>query len=252
MIFLIKICIFAPKKGSKLCQAGAKVKFLKFITMSRTPIIEYKGTQLFRDDEMIARKNVSQQEFEDLLGYENACKIVTACSKAAEESKEKILNTPPSHQNRNFKSNIWNSNVQGAMIEAFPNNSGFCKGRRFYVEIVGHRLFFKKVDKRLRYQSITTKAVRMYEEQLSDDTRDTSPITYIGYQISSTYTELIGVYAVHIVSGTIEWYTDLSEFIYVKRESTPLHSQPTQDDEISVVPKNKKRLNETKKKRAGA
>ena len=219
--------------------------------MSRTPIIEYKGTQLFRDDEMIARKNVSQQEFEDLLGYENACKIVKACSKAAEESKEKILNTPPSHQNRNFKSNTWNSNVQGAMIEAFPNNSGFCKGRRFYVEINGHRLFFKKVDKRLRYQSITTKAVRMYEEQLSDDTQDTSPITYIGYQVSSTYTELIAVYAVHFVSGTIEWYTDLSELVYVKRENIPFHSQP-RDNEISVVPKNKKRLNETKKKRAGA
>ena len=220
--------------------------------MSKTPIIKYKGTQLFRDDEMIARKNVNQQEFEALLGHENASKIVTACSKAAEESKKIILNTPPSYQNRNFKSNTWNSNVQGTMIEVFPENSGFCKGKRFYVEINGHRLFFKKIDRRLRYQNIPTKAVRMYEEQLSDDTQDTSPITYIGYQVSSTYTELIGVYAVHIVGGAIEWYTDLSELVYVNRVSTPLHSQPTQDDEISVVPKNKKRLNETKKKKAGA
>ena len=36
--------------------------------MDKIPIVEYKGTQLFRDEEMIARKNVSQQEFENLLG----------------------------------------------------------------------------------------------------------------------------------------------------------------------------------------
>ena len=210
--------------------------------MDKIPIVEYKGTQLFRDDEMIARKNVSQKEFEDLLGYENASKIINACSKAAEESKEKILSTPPSHQNRNFKPNTWNSNVQGFMIEAFPNSSGFCKGQRFYVDMNGHRLFFKKVNKKLRYQNIVTKAVRMYDEQLSDSTQDVLPITYIGYQVSSTYTELMGVYAIHIVNGNIEWFSDLSELVYVN-ECLTINEHPNQDDELLVKPKSNKRHN---------
>lgn len=98
--------------------------------MEKIPIVEYKGTQLFRDEEMIARKNVSQQEFENLLGVENAFKIINACNNGAEKSKNTIISTPPSFQNRNFKSNTWNSNIQGFMTEEFPNHSGFCKGRQ--------------------------------------------------------------------------------------------------------------------------
>ena len=56
--------------------------------MEKIPIVEYKGTQLFRDEEMIARKNVSQQEFENLLGVENAFKIINACNNGAEKSKK--------------------------------------------------------------------------------------------------------------------------------------------------------------------
>ena len=55
--------------------------------MEKIPIVEYKGTQLFRDEEMIARKNVSQQEFENLLGVENAFKIINACNNGAEKVK---------------------------------------------------------------------------------------------------------------------------------------------------------------------
>lgn len=219
--------------------------------MEKIPIVEYKGTQLFRDEEMIARKNVSQQEFENLLGVENAFKIINACNNGAEKSKATIISTPPSFQNRNFKSNTWNSNIQGFMTEEFPNHSGFCKGRRFYVELNGMRLFFKKVDKKLKPQNIITKAVKMYDEQLSDDMQDTLPITYIGYQVSSSFTELTGVYAVHIVSGTIEWCSDLSEIVYVNKENIPLYSQPTQDDDLVVVPKaNKRRGNGKKEKSA--
>ena len=58
--------------------------------MDKIPIVEYKGTQLFRDEEMIARKNVSQQEFENLLGVENAFKIINACNNGAEKSKNTI------------------------------------------------------------------------------------------------------------------------------------------------------------------
>lgn len=217
--------------------------------MEKIPIIEYKGTQLFRDDEMIARKNVSQQEFENSLGPENALKIINACQEAALKSKEEIINRAPSFQNRNFKANTWNSNVQGFLTSTFSQNSGFCKGGRFYVEVGGHRLFFKKVNKDLKPQNIETKAVRMYEEQLSDDIHDTMPITYIGYQVSASYTELTGVYAVHIVSGNIEWCSDLSELVYTNKENIPLYSQPTQDDDLKVVPKtNKRQRNGSKKK----
>ena len=140
--------------------------------------------------------------------------------------------------------------VQGFMTEEFPNHSGFCKGRRFYVELNGMRLFFKKVDKKLKPQNIITKAVKMYDEQLSDDMQDTLPITYIGYQVSSSFTELTGVYAVHIVSGTIEWCSDLSELVYVNKESIPLYSQPTQDDDLVVVPKANKRQGNGKKEKS--
>ena len=136
------------------------------------------------------------------------------------------------------------------MTEEFPNHSGFCKGRRFYVELNGMRLFFKKVDKKLKPQNIITKAVKMYDEQLSDDMQDTLPITYIGYQVSSSFTELTGVYAVHIVSGTIEWCSDLSELVYVNKESIPLYSQPTQDDDLVVVPKANKRHGNGKKEKS--
>lgn len=154
------------------------------MTMDNNHIIKNKGTQLFRDDEMIARKSVSQQEFEEQLGVENALKIINACTNGAEKSKNAIMSTPPSFQNRNFKSNTWNCNIQGYMTEEFPNNSGFCKGRRFYVELNGLRLFFKKVDNKLKPQNIITKAVQMYDEQLSDSTQDTLPITYIGSLLS--------------------------------------------------------------------
>jgi hypothetical protein len=222
------------------------------MTMDKISIIENKGTQLFRDDEMIARKNVSQQEFEEQLGVENALKIISACANGAEKSKNTIISTPPSFQNRNFKSNTWNCNIQGYMTEEFPNNSGFCKGRRFYVELNGLRLFFKKVDNKLKPQNIITKAVQMYDEQLSDNIQDTLPITYIGYQVSSSFTELIGVYAVHIVSGTVEWFSDLSELVYINKDSIPLYTQPTEDDELEVVPKaNKLRGARKKQKSAG-
>ena len=235
-----------PRKSSRLAEREPNCLIFNSLIMYNISIIESKGMQLFRDDAMIARKNVSQQEFEDLLGLENAIKIINACSKAALASKEVILKTPPSHQNRNFKPNTWNSNIQGAMIEEFPGNSGFCKGRRFYVEINGFRLFFKKVDRKLKPQNIVTKAVKMYDKQLSDNTEDTSPITFIGYQVSSTYTELTGVYAVHIINGTIEWYSDLAELVYVNSETIPLVSQSKKDEDISVVPKKGKRQNKSK------
>ena len=70
------------------------------MTMDKISIIENKGTQLFRDDEMIARKNVSQQEFEEQLGVENALKIISACANGAEKSKNTIISTPPSGRPR--------------------------------------------------------------------------------------------------------------------------------------------------------
>ena len=70
--------------------------------------------------------------------------------------------------------------------------------------------------------------------------------------MSSTFTELIGVYAVHIVSGTVEWFSDLSELVYINKNSIPLNTQPTEDDELPVVPKaNKLRGSSKKQKSAG-
>lgn len=177
-------------------------------------LIEGKSRQLFRDSEMIDRKKTSLIDFEESLKGDIAYNIITACEKGVQISAEQICATKPTFQNRNFKANLVNSNIQGHLAELFPLDSGICKGHRFFLKVNGHRLFPKKIDKKYRPSNIPTKAVSMYNDQMSDDASDTMPITYIGYRVSSSFTELLGVYAVHMSGGDIEWIIDFADLAY--------------------------------------
>ena len=205
----------------------------------KSPLIEGKGMQLFSDEEMIARKNIESDEFEDLIGPENAEKIVTACQNAFDTTWEAIRNRPPSYQNFQWKANELNSNVQGQMTEAFPNNCGFLKGcrHRFYVDIAGQKLFCKQVDHKLNPKCATTRTVTMYDNQQSDDVDETNPITYIGYEVDPSYSALLGVYAIHY-SGGKKWISDLASLAYKGQASTCIPLMQTKDElNVSATPK---------------
>lgn len=209
---------------------------MKNALIKKSHLINGKAMQLFRDSEMIARKSISQKDFEELMQGENALKVITACEKGFAMAREQICNTSPVFQNRNYKANLINSYIQGCLIEQFPYTSGLCKGSRYFFKVDDNMLFCKKLNKDFKPSNITTRAVIMYNDQKSDDFSDTCPITYIGYQVSSSYSELMGVYAVHMSGGDIEWISDLSELAYI---STRLPIKPTSEDivEVSVIPK---------------
>jgi hypothetical protein len=193
--------------------------------------------QLFPDSELITRKSTNQQEFEESIKGEHAVNIVTACSLGVSKAKALISLTSRTFQNRNFCSNLVNSYIQGFLTEEYVSESVFCKGRRFCVRIDGHQLFCKKLDKKFRPSNIKTKAVVMYNEQKSKDEGDVLPITYIGYQLSPNYCELIGVYAVHISGENIEWISDLIE-LAVSDNCTTLDVRNINEEiDISVTPK---------------
>lgn len=208
----------------------------------KSHLIGDKGMQLFPDSEMIARKSVNQQEFESKIGPENAYKLVLACEKGIEKSKEELNNRPESFKNRNYNANTVNSNIQGFLIEQFPQESKFCKGSRFSLEINGQKIFPKKIGKGFWPSNVQTRAVQMYNEQLTDDISEVLPITYLGYQLSPSCTDLKGVYAVHICGGHIEWVSDIAGIAYegmhssssTLSESSVIHNQDEDEDSIPV------------------
>ncbi len=198
----------------------------------------YKNRQLFPESEIIVRKSLNQIDFEDSIKGENAFKIVTACKNGFTMAKNKIMTTPRAYQNRNYKPNTLNSCIQGCMIEQFPYTSGFCKGRRYYVKVNNNLLFCKQINKRFKPSNIQTRTVAMYDDQKSDNLNDTLPITYIGYQVSESYIELLGIYAVHMVGGDIEWISDIPSLACVEdSRATSTTMEPEGKKGISVVPK---------------
>lgn len=202
----------------------------------KSPLIGDKCMQLFPDSEMIARKSTSQDDFENSIRGEPAEKIVKACINGVHKARATICSTPPSFQNRNFKANILNSYIQGFLIQEFPNEFVQYKSGRYCLTIEGHRLFCKKIDKRYRHANIMTKTVIMYNDQKSNSKADLLPITYIGYMVSPSYTELLGVYAVHMSGGNIEWISDFYDLACSNTISENFINEDS-ETEILVTPK---------------
>lgn len=212
-------------------------KLIMYQSKKNGPLIRDESTQLFPDSEMIARKKTNQCDFEETMKGEFANKIVLACEEGVSMAAEQIRSTKPSFQNRNYKPNLVNSCIQGFLTEQYPLDSGFCKGKRYFVIVNGHQLFCKKINEKFRPSNITTKTVFMYNDQKSDNVSDTLPITYIGYQVSPSFMELLGVYAVHMLGGDIEWISNLSDLAYKNSIIEFANADHEENLDISVIPK---------------
>lgn len=196
-----------------------------------------KVMQLFRDEEMIVRKSLSRVDFEDSIKGGFAENILKSCTRGVLKTKDDLKDRSRSFTNKVLRPNTLNSNIQGFMIEEFKENCRFNSDGRFYLEINGNKLFCKKIGKNYRPCNVPTKKVKMYNEQKSNDKDDTLPITYIGYRVSATCTELLGVYAVHMSGGDIEWISDISELAYLNISEQKTNINKNLDSDINVTPK---------------
>lgn len=206
----------------------------------KSPLIAGKGMQLFSDEEMMPRKTMTQQEFEEyILPY--SADIVDAIESAYSESK-KLCNSYSRHyQNRNFESNNLNSFVQGKISDIPYFECGEVSGnaRRFYSKVGVNKLFFKKVDKFLRPSGWNTKKVQMYNEQKTTDVSDTFPITYIGYQVDKSNTSICGIYAIHMENGKKEWVSNIVDLAF--NASKVISVLKSNNDASVTIKKQKKR-----------
>lgn len=199
-------------------------------------LVADKSMQLFSDSEMFARKPVTQEEFEvNFRPY--APIIVNLIEKDWDMCKKCLSEIKSNYQNRNFKANILNSFIQGYISEctdflAEISNGRFC----FYLN--GNKFFCKKVGKRLKPSNIPTKSVILYNNQQSINPSDIAPITYIGYQVHPSWSDLTGIFAIHMVENEIAWVSDLSSLAY---EAICLKQDSAEDEVLVEIKANVKR-----------
>ena len=168
---------------------------------------------------------------------DSIAKVVFAIEKAYNLAQSQIIGTKPTYQGRNYKPVTLNSYMQGCLNEEFPENFSFCKGRRFYLKINGNILFCKKLDKNYKPCNIQTRTVKMYNEQLTENEDDNMPITYIGYRVTPSYSELLGIYAVHMTGGNIDWIADLADLAYTQKDQCLSVMSSISVAEATVTPK---------------
>ena len=77
----------------------------------------------------------------------------------------------------------------------------------------------------------------MYNEQLTENEDDNMPITYIGYRVTPSYSELLGIYAVHMTGGNIDWIADLADLAYTQKDQCLSVMSSISVAEATVTPK---------------
>lgn len=197
----------------------------------------YKGSYLFSEEEMYPRKKVSQSEFEESISGVSM-QIVNACYDGFRECLDLSQTHRGAARMRNFKPTNLNSLMAEKLMESFQDSSGIDSDGRFYLSIGGGKLFLKKVDSSFKHKNIQTKNVGMYNKQLSASNQDSSPITFIGYQVDESYTNITGVYAIHYENGDISWVSDVEYIASKSNEAISLNYLKDNDvDEVSVAVK---------------
>lgn len=197
----------------------------------------YKGSYLFSEEEMYPRKKVSQSEFEESISGVSV-QIVNACYDGLRECLELSLAHSGAARMRNFKPTTLNSLMNGKLMESFKDSSGIDSDGRFYLLIGEGKLFLKKVDSGFKHKNIPTKKVGMYNNQLSCSDQDSFPITIIGYQVDESYTNIIGIYAIHYENGDISWVSDVEYIASKSNDAISLNYLNDNDvDEVSVAVK---------------
>lgn len=200
-------------------------------------LFDYKSSQLFREEEMISRKIVTQIAFEkEFTPY--ARDVVNAVENAMEKLKEFRKASPIASRRRN----VLPTNLNAFVVEELMGVNGIeClefqgRDRRSYIDLESNRLFIKKIDKNLKPANIQTKAVRMYQNQKTTDSNDTLPITYLGYQVDKQWMAITNVYAVHMVEDTVRWCSDITALAYesVSSKKANLQIKDTEQQDISV------------------
>lgn len=194
-------------------------------------LVEYKGSQLFSDSEVIDRKSSSLEDFIESYGAENAYKQVMAIEKGHEQLLDELRKRPRTFINRNYCPNTLNANIQGQTLSAFPMESKFIENGRYCVIINGYKCLIKKIDNHLRPNNILTRAVDIINHQKTETSSDQEPIVIIGYVVSKDYSKIENVYAIHTNSlGQRDWCCDLASLAatYVNQSVTSLPSSQTE------------------------
>lgn len=222
------------EKPSLAGEGNSKNKNIKYLCMNKcnkSYLIEYKGSQLFSDSEVIDRKSTSQEDFIESYGAENAYKQVVAIEKGLEQLQDDLRKRPRSFINRNYCPNTLNANIQGQTMSAFPQESKFIENGRYCIMINGFKCLVKKLNKHLMPNNILTRAVDIINHQKSETPDDKQPIVIIGYVVSKDYSRIENVYAIHTnSSGQMDWCCDLASLAatYVNQSATVLPSSPSE------------------------
>jgi hypothetical protein len=152
----------------------------------------------------------SQQEFEEknmelLLAFKG---FVPQCFK---EMHGILSIIEPTAQDKILPAVLMSGLLRGKFIKNYPENCRKATKKRF--KLIGGNyewLYVKKLDRRKRPSNIATKSSLLILNQRSTSKQDKSPNVFLGYTVSSDWSEYTGVYAVCIEGSEILWLSDIS------------------------------------------
>jgi hypothetical protein len=170
-----------------------------------------KSINLFRDDKVYKRKSANQDEFE-----KNLKAFLPDFSRILDKGFQMTLSErsrkPPHYRNRNFTATVMSGNIQGLLVDNFPENAKVCEDTRLRFRYGGYVVLFKKLDDNLRPLHVETNNTKRLMSQQCLPFEEPNPVVWCGYTTDKTNSVLTGKYVVCIDNDCLEWVLDLSDY----------------------------------------
>lgn len=157
------------------------------------------------------RDNRMMSEFESTLGDYLPLIKSAILNSFAELQKERSIKRPRD-LNRNWNANTMNGFIHGQLLDLVPEYFVELNHGRFGVRFPDKfLLLFKKLNKNLHPESISTLTSNNYLDQLTTSDSETETVVFIGFTVNKTWDQITGIFAVNIISGVIDWVFDFDD-----------------------------------------